>query len=215
MICLLASVLVFGQSITLTFTGQSDENQWVKLNRVVIENLSREWQEIITYPDTVFGMTEVGLRDFNKEENFLFQNVPNPFDGETDVTIRLAEGERVALDVYDIHGKAVLSHKQQLPAGNHTFRLHLSVPQTYLMMVRTKWQKAAIKMVNLKSGGNNSIQYVGANGSISYTLKSKGQSDNVFARGDSMSIQAMPPSPAWNSRATTSPRSRRSQRRSP
>ena len=187
MICLLASVLVFGQSITLTFTGQSDENQWVKLNKVVIENLSREWQEVITYPDTVFGMTEVGLRDFNKEENFLFQNVPNPFDGETDVTIRLAEGERVALDVYDIHGKAVLSHKQQLPAGNHTFRLHLSVPQTYLMMVRTKWQKAAIKMVNLKSGGSNSIQYVGADGSISYTLKSKGQSDNVFARGDSMS----------------------------
>ena len=187
MICLLASVLAFGQSITLTFTGQSDENQWVKLDKVVIENLSREWQEVITYPDTVFGMTEVGLSNFTKEENFLFQNVPNPFDGETDVTIRLAEGERVALDVYDIHGKSVLSHKQQLPAGNHTFRLHLSVPQTYLMMVRTKWQKAAIKMVNLQSGGSNSIQYVGANGSISYTLKGKGQSDNVFARGDSMS----------------------------
>lgn len=184
---ILISVLMTAQNITLTFTGQSDENQWVKLNKVVIENLSREWQEIITYPDTVFGMTEVGVQDFNQKDNFLFQNVPNPFDGETDVTIRLAKGEKVVLDVYDIHGKAVLSHRQQLPAGNHTFRLHLSVPQTYLMMVRTQWQKAAIKMINLKSGGGNSIQYVGADGSISYTLKTKGQSDNVFARGDSMS----------------------------
>ncbi|MBO4482164.1 MAG: T9SS type A sorting domain-containing protein [Bacteroidales bacterium] len=185
--CLLASVLVFGQSITLTFTGQSDENQWVKLNKVVIENLSREWQEIITYPDTTFGMTEVGVRDFGKKgENLLFQNVPNPFNGETDVTINLTQNEKVAVDVYDIHGKAVLSHKQQLPAGKHTFRLHLNVPQTYLMMVRTKWQKAAIKMVNLKSGGSNSIDYVGANGSIAYTLKaSKG--DTPFVRGDSMS----------------------------
>ena len=47
-----AGIAAMAQNITLTFTGRDAKNQHVKLNRVVITNLTQNWFETIYYPDT-------------------------------------------------------------------------------------------------------------------------------------------------------------------
>ncbi|MCQ2271642.1 MAG: hypothetical protein MJZ72_02485 [Bacteroidales bacterium] len=52
----LISTAAFAQSVTLTFTAKDAANQYVQLNRVVITNLTKGWQETIYWPDTTLIM---------------------------------------------------------------------------------------------------------------------------------------------------------------
>ena len=178
------------QNITLTFSGKSSSDQWVKLDKVVIENLSQNWQEVIVYPDTVLQLGSTGVRDYLQQDaSLLLQNVPNPFEGATDVTLCLADDENVQMDVYDMNGKRVTSCRQQLAQGKHLFRVQLSQPQTYMLSVKTSNRYAAIKMINLRSGGANDITYVGS-GAISHMLRAtKGESGNPFNLNDTLSYE--------------------------
>jgi len=55
---------VSAQTVTLTFTGRDASNQYVPLNRVVVSNLTRGWQETLFWPDTVLVMTDqTGIED--------------------------------------------------------------------------------------------------------------------------------------------------------
>ena len=187
---LLCCIASFGQDITLTFSGKNSLDQWVKLDKVVIENLSQNWQEVIVYPDTVLQLGTTAARDFLQEDKtLLVQNVPNPFEGSTEVTIGLADDEKVQLDVFDLLGKHVMSHQQQLTRGKHLFRVQLSTPQTYMLSVKTKNHYAAIKMINLRSGGADQIVYAGS-GHLSYLLKTtKGTSAQPFNLNDTLSYE--------------------------
>lgn len=188
--CVMTCGFLFAQDITLTFTGQSSKNAWMRLSKVDIENVSKNWTETIVYPDTTFLFKEEnhdGLSNYDMNSALLFQNVPNPFDGETDVTICITEAQKVALNVHDVNGKLVMSYHQNLTPGYHTFHLHLATPQVYMLSVNAKNHKASIKMLNLMSSGQNQISYVGCNGNLVYSTKgAKGEAKNEFAKGDDM-----------------------------
>ena len=182
----LGTLALSAQTVTLTFTGRDSDNRYVRLNRVVIDNLSRNWQEVIYWPDTTLSMTNItDVHDYEQEEGFhLSQNTPNPFSGVTDVFLNLDEDGETELTVYDINGKQVVRYSGFLAKGGHNFRINLTTAQTYLLKARSGSRTASIKMVNNGSAGNNDITYIGEGSPIVVTLKST--TNKPFAYGDIM-----------------------------
>ena len=180
------------QTVTLMFTGKDARNQYVKLNRVVITNLTQNWQETIYYPDTILMMGGTGVEDFENASGMrLSQNVPNPFDGATDFELQTTENGNVTLEIVDINGRAVAETQciASLQAGTHHFRATVATAGTYLLTARCGTNVATIKMVNNGGAGENAITYLGEGNfyPLTATLKGgKGSTNKPFAFGDNM-----------------------------
>lgn len=175
--------------VTLTFTGRNQQNQWLPLSRVSVENLTKSWQEMLFYPDTTYKTSGVGIDEYLQNENIhLLQNIPNPFNGITDFSLQLNESQKIALEMYDMAGKLVAQYDNTLPQGLHLFRATLSSPQTYLLSAKTEKERLHIKMVNTGNGGANNIEYVGEGGTVHFKLASdsKHRSSYPFTPGDQM-----------------------------
>lgn len=177
----------WSQPITLTFTGRDAKNQSIPLNRVVITNLTQNWQETIYYPDTILILGSTGIGDFDNSNEFkLSQNVPNPFDGITDFSLQLPNSGKVTLEVFDLNGKKITDYHGKLQAGVHTFRVLLNTTQSYLLTARCGSDVATIKMVNNGSSGENAIHYLGEGCFYPLTATLKGGTNKPFAFGDNM-----------------------------
>ena len=181
--------ILYGQPVTLTFTGQDANHHYLQLNRVVITNMTRNWSETLSWPDTVQQMQNgVGIDDWEPSRFRLEQNVPNPFFGTTDVKLQTVERERTSLQIFDMAGNLVDYYEGVLDKGTHRFRISLAAAQTYFLKAKAGVCEAGLKMVNNGGGGANRIKYVGED--ICYTLhpdaSDKGNRDNPFAYGDTM-----------------------------
>lgn len=178
----LLSIVVFlvigtlgAQTVTLTFTGRDAANHYVQLNKVVISNLTKSWQETIWWPDTVLQMLNgTGIDDHITNGGFaLSQNNPNPFSGTTDVTLTVVEDGDVDLDIADVNGRIVETQKfASLYPGTHQFRISLSSVGTYVMTARQNGKTSSIKMICYGGGGSNTIDYLGIVQAITVVLKS-------------------------------------------
>ncbi len=108
---MLLFVVVSAQTVSVTFTGRDASNQYIPLNRVVVSNLTRGWQETLFWPDTVLVMMDqTGIEDvetFPETSLRLSQNNPNPFDGTTYVNLNVTETGEVSLVMTDITGRIV------------------------------------------------------------------------------------------------------------
>ena len=181
---------VNAQVTTLTFSGKNANNDYVRLDSVVITNLTKSWQETIYYPDTILIMGGIGIEEYGTNPQFaLSQNIPNPFNGVSDFSLQLPEDDAVTISVFDLNGKKITEVQQTLSCGIHAFRVFLSTPQTYLLSVNSGTDHASIKIINTGNAGKNRIEYLsfGNKMSINYQLKSaKGETENPFDLGDSM-----------------------------
>ena len=196
LLCMLVCCAVaFSQSVTLTFTAKDTANQYVQLNRVVITNLTKGWQETIYWPDTTLTMQNgTGINDaetFPETSLKLSQNNPNPFIGTTEVSLMVAEKGEVMLDIADVNGKIVGTHRMRPQAGTHQFRITLSTVGTYVMTARQNGQTSSIKMVCNGGGDGNRIEYTGiveANNHSPLQTKNgpKYTTNNPFNFGDQM-----------------------------
>lgn len=160
LIMLIFSIGVWAQTITLSFTGQDAANHHVQLERVIITNLSQNWQETLYWPDTTLTLNSgVGINDNNDPVGFkLYQNNPNPFNGITDASLTVVDAGSVALEITDVNGRAIENRiYASLPAGTHHYRVTLSAAGTYIMTARQNGKTSSIKMINNGSGGENSI----------------------------------------------------------
>ena len=110
---LISIVLLFAtgsaQTVTLTFTGRDANNQTVALDSVVINNLTKGWQETLTTPDdtvlTLQNGTGIGdVETMCTSSLLLSQNKPNPFDGTTKVNVMVTEPGIVTLEITDGSG---------------------------------------------------------------------------------------------------------------
>ncbi len=183
--------IVAQDQITLSFTGRDQYNQHVKLDNVLIDNVTKLWQEVLYYPDTILFIGQTGLQNHSTENPafHLFQNVPNPFEGETDFSLQLPKESKVHLEIIDINGKSMTSYSGMLTKGVHLFKARLTTPQTYLLHARSDNGILQIKMVNKGHAGQNSIEYLG----MSSIIKIQKQPDNAkgitlmpFTLGDIM-----------------------------
>ena len=164
---MLLFAMLSAQSVSVTFTGHLTENdEYVPLSYVTVQNLTRGWAETLRYPDTVLQLTDVtGVQEWQKTSQLaLYQNMPNPFCGITDVQLCVAEPGSVAVEITDIFGRVIASKSLQLSQpGVHQLRLSLPTAGTYMMSVRQNNQVASIKMMGSGgSGKGNSIEYIGS-----------------------------------------------------
>lgn len=183
----------FAQTISLTFTAQDAYGQYVQPERVVITNHTRDWQEIVYWPDTGFTMRgTTGLNDFGALDNAalqLFQNNPNPFRGATDVALSVAEEGNVTIELTDINGRIMGKSKYSLAQkGLHSFRVSVATPGIYILTARQNKKSSTIKMVCKEGGASNAIDYAGEAPAVSYILKSG--TTNPFEVGDEMEYVA-------------------------
>ena len=183
----------FAQTVTLTFTGRDAENHFLPLNRVVIGNLTQNWQETIYYPDTLLMMEGTGIEGHSSSESLMLsQNNPNPFDGTTYVTLAMQETGEVTLELSDISGRQLTSQKYgTLSPGVHRIVLTVAAPGTCLLTARQNGKSFSIKMVNRGNGPMNAIGYDGEMGIAPEIplLKNgfKGVISNPYSIGDEMS----------------------------
>lgn len=179
------------QTVTIAFTGKKyGSSQYMRLSKVVITNITRNWTETIYYPDTILQLScGVGIDDFVTDDGFaLSQNIPNPFAGQTDFVLRMVEADNAHIAVYDMNGKMITGLDQQLSKGIHSFRIMLTTPQAYILKVHTKKNSGTVKILNTGNAGENRIYYLGeTNYQITYQLEAgKGNSNKPFMLGDLM-----------------------------
>ena len=183
----LMGVVACAQTVTLTFTGRDAAEHWIQLNRVVITNLTKGWQETIYWPDTTSTMQiGTGIDESVAKGGFaLSQNNPNPFTGTTDVNLTVTDAGAVTLEIVDGNGKIVETrHGTSLQPGTHQFRVSLSAAGTYVMTARQNGKTSSIKMVCNGGGNGNRIEYIGMVQPIMYILKST--TTAPFDLGDQM-----------------------------
>ncbi|MBR4787768.1 MAG: hypothetical protein IK013_07850 [Bacteroidales bacterium] len=175
-------------NVILQFTGQDQNGGYVKLDRVLVENISKHWQEVLYYPDTNFIMGVTGVEEIHGggEGIRLAQNVPNPFDGVTEFSLFLPNSSKVLLEIYDLSGRISATYTGSLDPGNHQFRARLDAPQTYLLQAHTADGMVQIKMVNTGHAGRSSIEYLGKVSVPDAGKADKGGTDQPFSFGDVM-----------------------------
>ena len=151
----------FSQEITLSFTGKTIRGRHVDMDSIAIRNLTQGWSVMLVSPDTAcsFGLTSVNM--LNANASGLSQNVPNPFYGTTEVNLALPKPDKVTMQALDMGGRVFANYNGDLPEGEHRFAVSLATPQGYLLSANTSDGTSSIKMINLGSGGTNSITYIG------------------------------------------------------
>ena len=191
---MLLFAVVSAQTVSVTFTGRDASNQYIPLNRVVVSNLTRGWQETLFWPDTVLVMTDgTGIDDFVTDGSHLSQNNPNPFDGTTYVNLNVTEPGEVSLVITDITGRIVgANNYSPLQPGIHEIRISLSSAGIYFLTARQNGRTSSVKMVNSGNGNGNTIAFTGTVEANNYSPLSqpknahKGLTDNPFVAGDQM-----------------------------
>ncbi|MBQ1655099.1 MAG: hypothetical protein II060_15075, partial [Bacteroidales bacterium] len=157
----ICTLCAFAQSINISFTGKTIRGRHVDMDSIVIHNITQGWTATLVAPDTScsFDLTAIEINSAMPAE--LSQNVPNPFHGTTEVSLSLPKPDKVGLQVHDIGGRLFANYNGNLPEGEHRFAVSLATPQGYLLSANTSDGTSSIKMVNLGSGGTNSITYIG------------------------------------------------------
>ena len=185
LLLLLLCMAGWAQNLTLSFSGRhANTGAYVQLSRVEITNQTRGWTDVLTYPDTVATLTDgTGINDNLGAVFGLSQNTPNPFSGTTYVNLSLPEGGAVTLEACDVNGRVVISRSfVSMQPGTHVLRVNLAAAGVYLLTARQSGKVSTVRMVNQRSGGENSMERIGSR-DIS---KTKGNIDHPFAYGDSM-----------------------------
>ena len=186
------------QTTSLTFTGRNQNNGYVQLDHVIIKNLTKDWQEILYWPDTVLTMTYTGIENHvgAKDNSPLqwTQNNPNPFDGTTYATLILAKDGDVSVEITDVTGRIVETQKfSSLQQSTLELRISLSTAGMYFLTARQNGLTTSIKMINRGNGGTDNIAITSNVGSQfttsalpKHTNSNKGTTNNPFDTGDQM-----------------------------
>lgn len=175
-----------GQGIGTYYAG---DQHYQQLDSIVVVNHSKNWERTIVYPDTILIARyhgTGGIEQASAVSDALSQNVPNPFDGKTEVELYVAENNKVLLQVYDMVGKLYAQYEEWLSAGMYRFSISLTMAQAYLLSANVGNKSYSIKMVNLGNGGGNVISN---NGSIvpKLTIDNGNAQNETLSISDSMS----------------------------
>lgn len=191
---LLALMCFFAAAQTVTFTGRDASSRYVQLNRVVVTNLTKGWQQTLFWPDTALtmestiqnGITGIGDVETQRMASLqLSQNNPNPFNATTEVRLTVAEIGNVTLTVTDMNGRVVVGANNESPLrssqpGVHQFRITLAQPGIYVMTAIQNGKSSSIKMVCNGGGNANKIENQGVVETQNFTSPQPKSNDQSF-----------------------------------
>jgi hypothetical protein len=76
------------------------------------------------YKSTKSIISDVAVQPFNEQGMELFQNIPNPFKGETRINFRLSESGNTTLKIFDMAGKEIKALlNSALDKGKHSINV--------------------------------------------------------------------------------------------
>ena len=156
--------------LNLTFTAVNDD-AYIQLDSIRVINRVQGTDTLLVWPDTTVSLEimpydrmlyvgyaqgfPVGVQQ-QKQGITSFQLVPcvpNPVENETEVSLDMPGQGLVELQVRDLQGKEVLSMKQNLEEGRHSFRF---VPgEGRLFFLTATWNGISQTIKILATGGNN------------------------------------------------------------
>ena len=175
-------------SVTLTFTCQTTYGGFLQPDSITIVNLTRNWTETIYYPDTVYTLNVETSVPNHPIDNGM-QVMPNPFDGFTRIRIQSPKTENVKITLTDMGGRVCAEYNGMLQKGVNQFSVSLSIPQTYVLTVRSSSGIRSLKMENVGHSGSNSILYEGEANINKPMVQLKSSSSHPFELGDEMRYQ--------------------------
>ena len=189
----------FAQEPTMTLTFTADNSgQNVPLNSILIENLTQGGETTIFAPDTILvinyvvGIGEnetIGANVFT-----VFQNYPNPMEGQTTVNLYLPGRENVLITISDIFGRDIFRQEYMLDYGKHSFTFLPGKENLYFLTARLKHQSRTIKMFNSPSNthgfGISNLEYSGQHNGIEYYKSGNNLNSFVFDQGDQLRFTA-------------------------
>lgn len=169
-------------TVNLCFVGTDLDGMYKRLSYVTVENLSRGWTETIVYPDTLLTLTaSVGIAQA-EDMQLSLSGYPNPFKGNTMVSLQMSQSDYVLLQIFDIRGRRIAQRGQTLEAGKHTYSVSLSAPQLYILVASTSQGHSTIKLLNQSPGGADAITDCG----FVPSERQKMLSSQFFVLGDFM-----------------------------
>lgn len=175
-------------TLTLTFQGQDQNGAYFQLDSVQIVNLTQGWTETLVYPDTELILTiSVGINDYTPWNNTSV--FPNPFEGNTNLSIVDMEVGPVHLSVTDVQGRLCAEYSGIVQSGTNTFSISLKNPQLYFVTIKTTQGVYSTKLVNVGSGNTNHIALAGhfdMQSGLDYVKKLRFDSEKTFVLGDEM-----------------------------
>lgn len=92
----------------------------------------------------------IGINEVSLNQPKLYQNSPNPANSYTKIAYDLKKQENVAIDIFDLMGKKILSYKMgSQSAGFHSIDVDLSklTPGTYFYSLKTNDYQKTLKMI--------------------------------------------------------------------
>ena len=172
--------------VRLRFTAQMQDGSYQALDSVKITNVTRGWTETVYYPDTVLQMTNVvGIAQVKASTNTIMQNVPNPFNGSTEVLINVTKKETICLKLYDVSGKQCASYTGNVAAGKHGFSVSVEKAQTYVLTFKSSQGEQSIKLSATQGGSGFGIRYCEYSSSVVEKYQ-KAVTTNEFQTNDNM-----------------------------
>ncbi len=194
------SFAMSAQVAILRFTGRDTTDHFVKLDHLIVKNLTRDWQETLQYPDTTLTISfhPSSVEDLDAWQPSSLQwtnNYPNPFQGSSMASLAVGDEGDVMVDITDITGRTVSSsHEGLLQPGVYQWNISLASTGVYFLTARQNGRTASVKLVNQGNGGKNEIQYRGNEEKPTMDIyevsNPKGHTPGPFNAGDSMEYEA-------------------------
>lgn len=188
-LCSTLVTMAWAQYFTLSFTGISDSGRYCQVSDVVVQNISKGWQQVLHYPDTVLflGTSTEGIDAVGGA--FDYRMGQNPFDGRTSIAISVPKAGASLLRLYDLQGRLLAEQTAEMGVGFNQFDIEVAQPGVAILMVSTQQGSMALKLVSQGGVGGNSI----ARGGTMAQPKAKAAAAGAFDIGDQMSYYGV-----WN-----------------
>lgn len=182
--CLMYGVIQAQEPLTLTFSGQIGDGYFQQMDRIGIKNVTRDWVEILNYPDTILTINNpVGVTD--GEAEVIFKVAPNPFYGETYINFTVNEKMSVVITAYRLNGEICSQYESDLCPGNYSYKVSFSNPQLCILTVQIGEVRHAVKVVNTGYGSDDCVTMVGSRQETK-EISSRGDVVHPFQYGDVM-----------------------------
>jgi uncharacterized protein (TIGR02145 family) len=154
-------------------------------------NRTQGGDTVMFWPDTVLSIDYFGLNDHPIEENVfqVFQNYPNPSDGQTTVSLYIPEKDKVTLMITDNLGRKITQYERVLNKGKHSFLFVPGNGNLYYLTAIWQGYSSSIKMICVPSyspGGKASLDYLSGELSVTELKSFKAIKEFVFNPGDEL-----------------------------
>lgn len=170
--------------LRLSFTGQIGDGYYQKMESIGIKNVTRDWIEVIHYPDTTITI-DLTTSIQNIESGNTISVAPNPFYGESNIFFEIKETSHVVITAHNLSGDLCTKHETDLFAGNYTFKMCLSKTQIYIISIQIGNVRHSLKVVNLENRSTDYIVLTGWDNGAKQP-SGKGYIDRPFEFGDIM-----------------------------